>query len=106
MLFRSNAGDLSAGDGAPQPGVVYYGGGGGCSCGSDSGNRLRKGVPEKFLKNFKKPLANFPGVCYLILADITQSRKHPGVAKFGIALEWGSRGRWFESSHSDHPKSL
>ena len=25
----------------------------------------------------------------------------PGVAKFGIALEWGSRGRWFESSHSD-----
>ena len=27
--------------------------------------------------------------------------KYPGVAKFGIALEWGSRGRWFESSHSD-----
>ena len=27
---------------------------------------------------------------------------YPGVAKFGIALEWGSRGRWFESSHSDH----
>ena len=26
---------------------------------------------------------------------------NPGVAKFGIALEWGSRGRWFESSHSD-----
>ena len=26
---------------------------------------------------------------------------YPGVAKFGIALEWGSRGRWFESSHSD-----
>ena len=25
----------------------------------------------------------------------------PGVAKFGIALEWGSRGRWFDSSHSD-----
>ena len=29
-------------------------------------------------------------------------RRNPGVAKFGIALEWGSRGRWFESSHSDH----
>ena len=29
-------------------------------------------------------------------------RQFPGVAKFGIALEWGSRGRWFESSHSDH----
>ena len=28
-------------------------------------------------------------------------RQNPGVAKFGIALEWGSRGRWFESSHSD-----
>ena len=26
----------------------------------------------------------------------------PGLAKFGIALEWGSRGRWFESSNSDH----
>ena len=26
---------------------------------------------------------------------------YPGVAKFGIALEWGSRGRWFDSSHSD-----
>ena len=31
--------------------------------------------------------------------------KFPGVAKFGIALEWGSRGRWFESSHSDQEKS-
>ena len=28
------------------------------------------------------------------------------MAKFGIALEWGSRGRWFESSHSDHPKTV
>ena len=27
---------------------------------------------------------------------------HPGVAKFGIALEWGSRGLEFESRHSDH----
>ena len=26
---------------------------------------------------------------------------HPGVAKFGIALEWGSRGLEFESRHSD-----
>ena len=25
----------------------------------------------------------------------------PGVAQFGSALEWGSRGRWFDSSHSD-----
>ncbi len=27
--------------------------------------------------------------------------KQPGVAKFGIALEWGSRGLEFESQHSD-----
>ena len=26
---------------------------------------------------------------------------YPGVAKFGIALEWGSRGLEFESRHSD-----
>jgi hypothetical protein len=25
-----------------------------------------------------------------------------GVAQFGSALEWGSRGREFESPHSDH----
>ena len=29
---------------------------------------------------------------------------HPGVAKFGIALEWGSRGLEFESRHSDQEK--
>ena len=29
-------------------------------------------------------------------------RQYPGVAKFGIALEWGSRGLEFESRHSDH----
>ncbi len=28
------------------------------------------------------------------------------MAKFGIALEWGSRGRWFESSHSDQGSIL
>ena len=27
--------------------------------------------------------------------------EYPGVAKFGIALEWGSRGLEFESRHSD-----
>ena len=27
--------------------------------------------------------------------------EYPGVAKFGIALEWGSRGLEFESQHSD-----
>ncbi len=28
------------------------------------------------------------------------------MAKFGIALEWGSRGPEFESQHSDHEKRL
>ena len=28
--------------------------------------------------------------------------KYPGVAQFGSALEWGSRGREFDSRHSDH----
>ena len=29
-----------------------------------------------------------------------------GVAQFGSVLEWGSRGRKFESSHPDQTKSL
>ena len=29
-------------------------------------------------------------------------RLYLGVAQFGSALEWGSRGRKFKSSHSDH----
>ena len=28
----------------------------------------------------------------------------PGVAQFGSALEWGSRGRVFKSPHSDQKK--
>ena len=31
---------------------------------------------------------------------------NPGVAKFGIALEWGSRGLEFESRHSDQKFQL
>ena len=53
-----------------------------------------------FLKKLKKVLAFFGKVCYYIQA-LRRASKYPGVAKFGIALEWGSRGRWFESSHSD-----
>ena len=30
-----------------------------------------------------------------------RQQEYPGVAKFGIALEWGSRGLEFESQHSD-----
>ena len=28
--------------------------------------------------------------------------KYRSVAQLGSALDWGSRGRWFESSRSDH----
>ena len=37
----------------------------------------------------------------LIYRSRVADTQHPGLAKFGIALEWGSRGRWFESSNSD-----
>ena len=37
-------------------------------------------------------------LCYNNLAG------YPGVAQLGSALEWGSRGRRFNSCHSDHPK--
>ncbi len=52
------------------------------------------------MKKRKIMLAFFGMVCYYIQA-LRRASKYPGVAKFGIALEWGSRGRWFESSHSD-----
>ena len=39
-------------------------------------------------------------VCYYTEA-LRKRKQNPGVAKFGIALEWGSRGLEFESRHSD-----
>ena len=33
-------------------------------------------------------------------------RSRLGVAQFGSVLEWGSRGRKFESSHPDTPESF
>ena len=39
-------------------------------------------------------------MCYYTLA-VARMQVYPGVAKFGIALEWGSRGLEFESRHSD-----
>ena len=37
-------------------------------------------------------------------ADLNSKTEYPGVAKFGIALEWGSRGLEFESRHSDQKR--
>ena len=34
-----------------------------------------------------------------------KTQAYPGVAKFGIALEWGSRGLEFESRHSDQDRN-
>ena len=57
---------------------------------------------KKIEKNFKKSLHFLRGY-----ANINESpgqrvlSRQPGVAKFGIALEWGSRGPEFESRHSD-----
>ena len=44
----------------------------------------------------------FLKLCGNISKSPREARKYPGVAKFGIALEWGSRGLEFESRHSDH----
>ena len=44
--------------------------------------------------------------CGNILTALEERALYPGVAKFGIALDWGSRGRRFKSCHSDHRKSL
>ena len=45
-------------------------------------------------------LAFCGNVCYYMQV-LWGTREYPGVAKFGIALEWGSRGLEFESRHSD-----
>lgn len=54
----------------------------------------------------KFPLASLVWLWYYNkVAWSDREQQNPGVAKFGIALEWGSRGRWFESSHSDQESS-
>ena len=58
----------------------------------------------RFSKNFwcfsKKDLI-FSESCSILIRRSGERTEHPGVAKFGIALEWGSRGPEFESRHSD-----
>ena len=53
-------------------------------------------------KNFNLGLAFRKQMWYSNQADLSGKTEYPGVAKFGIALEWGSRGLEFESRHSDH----
>ena len=49
---------------------------------------------------FAKSLDFFQKAGIINNADRTQPQ-FPGVAQFGSALEWGSRGREFDSRHSD-----
>ena len=60
-------------------------------------------MSRKKFWDFEKKYLHFLKSCDIISRQLRDASKtiNPGVAKFGIALEWGSRGRWFESSHSD-----
>ena len=42
------------------------------------------------------------GWCAIIIYAFLWKLSYPGVAQIGSALEWGSRGRRFDSCHSDH----
>ena len=57
-------------------------------------------------KKAKKTLAFRFRLCYYkqVAGRQRQTKENPGVAKFGIALEWGSRGPEIESQHSDHKR--
>ena len=56
---------------------------------------------ENNFKKVKIGLDFSETLCYYMQV-LRGTTKYPGVAKFGIALEWGSRGLEFESRHSDH----
>ena len=58
--------------------------------------------PRKNLENFFKLGLDFSETLCYYMQVLRGTTKYPGVAKFGIALEWGSRGLEFESRHSDH----
>ena len=52
-------------------------------------------------KFFKKGVDKYRKLIYNKQRRWWTTRRHPGVAQFGSALEWGSRGREFDSRHSD-----
>ena len=60
---------------------------------------------KKKRRIFRKNVLTFgvhSGIINKLIRLRQRKNKYPGVAKFGIALEWGSRGLEFESRHSDH----
>ena len=66
----------------------------------NSWNKISEKIIEKNRKNFKKRLD------FYALSRYNMQVTYPGVAKFGIALDWGSRGRRFKSCHSDQLKEI
>ena len=61
------------------------------------------GIHYKKLSNLNYKKALIFHFIYDIILNIDWKRSvFPGVAQFGSALEWGSRGRRFDSCHSDH----
>ena len=46
------------------------------------------------------------GYDVILYGSCRETEQNPGVAKFGIALEWGSRGLEFESRHSDQNREF
>ena len=51
-------------------------------------------------------LLHYASKCAIILGLSEMAARIPGCSADGSALEWGSRGRWFKSSHSDQEKGL
>ena len=56
-------------------------------------------------KNFKNRIKSVY-IFFKIVYNQLANARYLGVAQFGSALEWGSRGRKFKSSHSDHMNNL
>ena len=56
---------------------------------------------KKFFQKSKNNACIFRQSVLLYRSCRETAKQNPGVAKFGIALEWGSRGLEFESRHSD-----
>ena len=67
---------------------------------------LVRSLSRTSANDFEKDKNNACIFCHdvLIYFGSQNASIFPGVAKFGIALEWGSRGLEFESRHSDQDK--
>ena len=59
-----------------------------------------------FFDFFSKKVLTFLVSSAIINKLIRDSPVRPGVAQFGSALEWGSRGREFDSRHSDQTRAV